>query len=85
MMTKWMPFKPDCPVRKRRKRIAVNDAKLKKLAETAAANGVPITIEHVAPDGTRTIVTAGGDVTSSSTATVNPWDSVLDADQKRAS
>lgn len=74
-----------------RSRVGVTQAEVNRLAKAAAKYGVPVTVESIAPDGTKTIVTAGkageqnGDEPDGGSP--NPWDGVLvDAtEQKRPS
>ncbi len=68
-----------------RRRLDFSKFELANLAEVAANSGVPITLQRIAPDGTKTIVTAGKNIGGNGAANDNPWDSVLDADQERAS
>jgi hypothetical protein len=81
----WTLYKPACSsrssARKQRRRVAVSEAELKKLAETAAKTGVPMTLERTGPDGTRTRVTAGGAIAGTVPADgANEWDELYDGD-----
>lgn len=70
--------------RARRKRVGFSQRELNRLAELAEKHP-GLTIQRVAPDGSQVII--GKEVADggSNGGTDNPWDSVLDADQKRAS
>jgi hypothetical protein len=51
------------------------------LAETAAKTGVPLMLERIAPDGTKTIVRAGGAIAGNVPADgANEWDELYDGD-----
>jgi hypothetical protein len=71
-----------------RHRIDFTQAELSRLAEAAAKYRVPITIERIAPDGTKVTATANTQSSSDNiSAVINPWDEVLNdtAEPKRAS